>query len=370
MVLLVYTTEGSGMDRYSQELARVLAVPQLGTRRYRLGLQALRLVRRLRREGGLIHYTNQHFGRFALLAGRPFVMTVHDLERLCFPMAPEAPLERLGLLADRLAIRRACHLIAVSHHTRRDLIRWLGVPEERITVIPNGVNLRVFRPDPRPLFPFPYLLYVGSERPRKNLPRLLEAFALLKRRPAFQNLKLVKVGGPGRSPAFRRATLEAVRRLGLEGEVLFVGQRPDADLPAFYTGARALVYPSLYEGFGLPLLEAMACGCPVVASRTSALPEVVGGAGLLVDPLDPGDLAQALEHLLTEEGLRERLRWAGLERVRAFSWEATARETARVYRQTLEALGLAQVDLPEPVLQGDGSPFLPLCGPGACGPAH
>ncbi len=331
MTVFICTTENSGVDRYSRELLKYLGVNPVFTDRYNLRRHEDSLVERLRAFDEPVHFTNQHFGSAAMSAGLPFVVTVHDLERICFPFAVEDAVEQASLDQDAVAIGRADHIIAVSENTRNDLVRCLGIPEERITVVYNGVDRDVFKRNGAAPSPFPYILYVGSERPRKNLPNLLAAFAALKKSGGFGSLKLVKVGSPGRSEAFRADTLRTIRALGLENEVMFVGEVSDHELAEYYASASVLVYPSLYEGFGLPVVEAMACGCPVITSNVSSLPEVAGDAALLVDPEDTGDLRKALVRLLTSEGLRRDLIEKGLARSSLFSWAKAAEATEEVY---------------------------------------
>lgn len=338
MTVLICTTENSGIDRYSQELARLLPVTVVRTGRYNLELDGRWLVDKLKTLDQTVHYTNQHFGRISLRAGLPAIVTVHDLERISFPFSPQNVLEEANLKTDVIAIRQAEHVIAVSENTKKDLIDLLKVPEEKISVVYNGVNHGLFKPGGQSVYPFPYLLYVGSERLRKNLPRLLEAFARLKNSPGLADIKLVKVGSPGRSGTFRQATLNKVKELGLEDEVIFVENVADELLPAYYASARAVVYPSLYEGFGLPVLEAMACGSPVITSNLSSLPEVAGDSALLVDPYDVGDIFRAMLRLLNDEGLRTELSIKGIERSRFFSWEKTARQTMDVYCRVEETI--------------------------------
>lgn len=333
MAIFICTTEDSGIDRYSQGIAEHLPVPVVRTRRYKLGLKGYSLVKAIGSLDELVHYPSQHFGRYAILARRPFLVTVHDLERICFPLGKDGFRERIGLRLDVLAIKKARHIIAVSQNTKRDLVRLLGVDERKVTVIYNGVDHSVFKPNGSKPAPFPYILYVGSERPRKNLRRLLAAFARLKRSGGFNDLKLVKVGTPGRSPAFRKSVLRAINDFGLQGEVLFTEHLNDQELAAKYGAARALVYPSLYEGFGLPVLEAMACGCPVITSDVSALPEVAGDAALLVDPCDEAALSEAIARLLSDDNLRGRLIERGLERSKRFSWASSASQTLALYRE-------------------------------------
>jgi len=205
-------------------------------------------------------------------------------------------------------------------------------------VIPEAAHTR-YRPmslesvDPalkRYVIERPYILYVGSLEKRKNLPRLLEAYAYL--RETLPGWKLVIVGGRKwkSDPIYK-----AVQRLGLEPHVIFTGFVAEEDLPALYNGADLFVFPSLYEGFGLPVLEAMACGTPVVTSNTSSLPEVAGEAALLVAPTDVKAIAAAMQRVLSEPDLAAELRRRGLERASQFSWERTARETLAVYERVL-----------------------------------
>jgi len=262
------------------------------------------------------------------------VFTLHDLIFLFHPETHK-PLNRwfLTLMMPRF-LRAADAIIAVSECTKRDAIRFYGIPEENITVIYEGVNPR-FRPvGPEAMaavrarydLPEHFILYVGTIEPRKNLTVLLEAFSNLQ--SAICNLHLVFVGKKGwlYEGFFRR-----LRELGLEDRVIFTGYVPDEDLPAIYSAAELFVFPSLYEGFGLPVLEAMACGTPVVCSNTSSLPEVAGDAALLVDPTDVCALAGAMERALRDETLRATLRVRGIERARRFTWARAAQETMQVY---------------------------------------
>lgn len=337
MSVFVTTTEGSGIDRYSQEIGKRIGVPTVASRRYLSPKAGLGLLHRLRDASGVVHFPSQHFARFGLFLARPFVITVHDLARICFPFGVESLREKVGLKLDALGLRRADHIIAVSARTKVDLVQHLQIPEDKISVIYNGTDRQVFRPVNGRRFGFPYLLYVGTERPRKNLATLLRALSILKREAGvFQNLKLVKVGAAGRTDEFRRTTLREVERLGLTDEVIFTDSVSDEALARYYSSAEALIVPSLYEGFGLPLVEAMACGCPVITSDGSALPEVAGDAALFFDPCNASALADCIRRLFAEPALTDELIRRGFERVERFSWERAADATLRVYHD-LEA---------------------------------
>jgi glycosyltransferase involved in cell wall biosynthesis len=305
-----------------------------------------RAVRDLRAlETPLLHFASHHLARYGPLAGKPYVVTVHDLmrhrdrvERRRRPPLIHDPtvLDRLHLRLDTAGLRRADALIAVSDHTRRELIRLAGMRPERVHVVPEGVDCRVFHPVSARLLDDPYVLYVGSEQPRKNLATLFRAF--MRVRDACPGLKLVKVGAEGGPEApFRQATLEHARAAGALPHLVFAGRVPRVDLIAWYSGALCLVQPSLHEGFGLPPLEAMACGCPVIASAGGALPEVVGEAGLVYGrPTDVDALAWALMGLLSSDAERAELARAGRERAAGMSWERTAELTRAVWQRVLE----------------------------------
>ncbi len=263
------------------------------------------------------------------------VVTIHDLGYLHFPRAHRL-LDRLYLdLSTRYNARAAAHIIADSQATKRDLVERYGVAPSKIAVIYPGYDGETFQPlrdreaieavKARYGIAGDYILFVGTIQPRKNLVRLMEAFSLLKRQAA--DLQLVIAGKKG---WLYEAIFRRVRELGLEGRVVFTGYVAEEDLPALFSGARLFVFPSLYEGFGLPVLEAMACGVPVVCSNASSLPEVAGDAALLFDPLDVEGMAAAMERVLGDERLRAELVERGLKRARGFSWERCARQTLAV----------------------------------------
>lgn len=279
----------------------------------------------------------------APLASRcPTVVTVHDLSFLRFPEAFRRANRTYLAWITRLSTRRAARVIAVSESTRRDVIDLCGVPEARVVTVPNGVDEQYCPAEPaavaefrrRKGLPERFLLYLGTLEPRKNLEALIAAYARLPERAGAGRPKLVIAGGKG---WFFETIFARVAELGLADDVLFPGYVPAAELPWWYRAAELFVYPSRFEGFGLPVLEAMACGTPVVTTTASSLPEVAGDAALLVDPDDTAGLTAALSRVLTDAALRADLGEAGLRQAARFSWARTAAQTAQVYRAILGA---------------------------------
>ncbi len=275
-----------------------------------------------------------------LLSPCPSVVTIYDLSFLLYPESLRRSRRFYLGLFTRLSARRARRIIAISKSTKRDVVRLLRVPPNKVDVVYCGTD-KAFRLLPeaqvsafrsRRGLPERFVLFVGTIEPRKNITGLIEAFASL-RLGDHAPLKLVIGGAKG---WFYRDVFARVRELDLEDEVLFPGYIPAGELPLWYNAAELFVYPSLYEGFGLPPLEAMACGTPVVAANTSSLPEVVGEAGMLVDPLDVEGLAEAMRRVLNDETLRQEMRERGLRRAQDFSWTKTAKGTAQVYQRAME----------------------------------
>ena len=272
----------------------------------------------------------------------PTVVTIHDLIPLILPAYRGSLLVRAYTRLVAAAARRADAVIADSQASKRDIVRLLGIPSHRVHVVYLAADEKFGPVKDAALMeavrrkyglPDRYILYLGGFDCRKNVATLLQAFAHL-RRPA--DLKLAIAGKlPERDTPFFPHPRRLAEELGLEERVAFIGWVAEEDKPALYTGAVAFVFPSLYEGFGLPVLEAMACGTPVVASDRASLPEVVGQGGLLVDPTDVDDLAAAMERLLTDEGLRAELGERALAQAAKFRWEKTARETLAVYRKAI-----------------------------------
>ncbi|MBM3129722.1 MAG: glycosyltransferase family 4 protein [Chloroflexi bacterium] len=265
------------------------------------------------------------------------VFTLHDL---IFQFFPEyhLPLNRWFLQnAMPHFLRRADAIIAISECTKRDAIRFYDVPPEKITVIYEAAA-PALRPETNPeriaevraryARNQPFLFFVSVIEPRKNVCALVDALRVLRER-GYPHRLLVA----GRKGWLYQDTFDHVKRTGMESQVNFLDHVPDADLPALFAACDAFVFPSLYEGFGLPPLEAMACGAPVICSHVSSLPEVVGDAALLIDPRDAGAIAHAIERVITDRALRDALRAKGLARAAKFSWERAAWETLAVYER-------------------------------------
>ncbi len=265
------------------------------------------------------------------------VTTIYDLTPLLFPEHHTMQTRDLYRRFFRFAQTEADAVIVISEATKRDVITHLDLEPERVHVVHAGVDPR-FHPLDRTtvaqalasleLQPQRYILHVGTIEPRKNLVRLIEAYHRLRQEVSPPVPQLVLAGALGwmSEEVFRR-----VKALGLEDDVRFVGRVEGAVLPALYNGARLFAYPSLYEGFGMPVLEAMACGTPVVTSNVSSLPEVAGDACLLVDPTDVRQVAQAMARLLEDDALRDRLRQKGLARAAQFRWDRAATKALQVY---------------------------------------
>ena len=266
---------------------------------------------------------------------RPLVLTLHDVLPWRYPALFTLPNVLYSRLAVTRAARRARRIVVGSEYVRGDVVEVLRVPPERVVVTRYGIDHR-FRPtEPDPAWLSqrfgvrpPFILAVGTREPRKNLATVLEAFARAARE--LPDLTLVVVGQGGwKNEAFERRLRQS------DGSIVLTGYVSDDDLVRLYGSAACFVFPSLYEGFGLPPLEAMACGTPVIASDRTSLPEVLGDAAILVEPTDADGLAAAVVRVVNSAALANELRRSGLERSRLFSWRTCARETADVYRQAL-----------------------------------
>jgi len=266
----------------------------------------------------------------------PDVVTIHDILFETHPELFEGAFSARSVGLIRRTARRAAVVLTVSEFSRRAIVERYRLPPEKVLVTPNGVDREVFRPlgtEPagireRYRLEGPFILFVGRIEPRKNLPRLIRAFSRARERLGG-GLRLA-VAGPEDFRS-REVFQEAERQA--EASVVFLGAVPDADLPALYNLAEAVTYPSLAEGFGIPVLEAMACGTPVLASPRGALPEVGGDADLWVEPEDETALAEGIERIVTDTDLRARLRAAGPSRAERFDWSETARGTLEAYRR-------------------------------------
>ena len=337
-MIIIVTHENSGFDKCSQELAKRLRVKEFHCKRYFKGSEEKEFIERLKQLTGPVHITNQNFARYAEFLKGPYIVTVHDLIRNFVDFDGELPIEKAELKLDEHFIKHAEHIISISEFTKEALVTMLEISEEKITVIPDGVDHSILNSHgPRVEgLGFTYILTVGSERPRKNLVRLVEALELV--RKEFPSVYLVKAGTVGRELRFGNEWRERAEELNVP--VLIVGRVSEEDLAKWYRGAALLAYPSLMEGFGLPPLEAMACGCPVVASNIPPVAEVVGSAGLLVDPEDVDDIASAFIELLESPGVCKELRAKGLKRAHEFSWDRAAEETRKVYALVENSAGI------------------------------
>ena len=307
----------------------------LGQYPWRLGVLACQLLRapvvdRRLGAGGIYHAT-EHLLPWTT---RPAVLTVHDLIFERYPQHHTLANRTFLRVAMPLFVRRADAIIAVSRHTKQDLLELYGTPAHKVFVVEEGIEGR-FRPaleeeirqaKERHGIRRPYLLMVGTLEPRKNHQLAFEALARLKA-GGFPHCLVVAGGGGWLFDDVQRK----VEQLQLAEDVLFAGRVPDEDLPALYSGADCFLMPSLYEGFGIPVLEAMACGTPVVCSRASSLPEVAGPAACYIEPLTGEGLAEAVRLVLSNPQTAELMRSAGLSRAARFCWRETAMQTVDVY---------------------------------------
>jgi glycosyltransferase involved in cell wall biosynthesis len=283
-------------------------------------------IRSLHRNGGLLFHGLDGFLPYALRRGDRCVATVHDLG---WQAHPELYNGRVRLMYQALfpwVVRRADRFIAVSRYTADDLIRRAGVPASKIAVVYHGLDPVFSAPAPVPASgASPYFLAVGGVSPRKNTRRLLEAFRRWRERGGRRTACRLLITGTSLDSDFAQSG-------ALPDGVSLLGYVDKAELPRLYAGAAAFLYPGIYEGFGLPIIEAMACGAPVLTSTTGAAPEIAGGGAVLVDPFDVAAIEAGIERV-TDPGEAERLRALGHERARLFRWAAAADATIEVYRQ-------------------------------------
>ena len=277
----------------------------------------------------------------------PVVVSIHDLSFEHLPQTFKRRSRTQLRLTVRHSARRAARILSLSEHTRSDIIKTYGIESDRIEAIPLAApdhfgavtdNRELQRVRHNYGIDGDYILSVGSIQPRKNLARLIKAYASLRGDSSTANLpKLVLVG---KCAWLYDETLRTLDEMGVRDSVILTGYVPESDLPALYSSALCFVYPSYFEGFGLPPLEAMKCGAPVIVGNQTSLPEVVGDAGLKVDPFDVDAIAGAIRKLMNDATLRKQLSQRGQERAGAFTWRETARRTLRVYREVARPSGI------------------------------
>ncbi len=328
---------------------RIGSAPNVGDGLWRIARKQLMAPTVLSRQAlDLVHDT-YHYAPFLLPTAYRRVVTIHDMIPVALPWSTTRRQQWEHRLLIPLIAQRAHHIIVDSESTKRDVVRFTGKRSEHVSVTYLAANPR-FRPVDAAIrtvtlrrygIPGRFLLHIGTVERRKNLDRVLTAF--LDALPRLDGMSLVLAGKV--HPSHWRLLEQRLGLLGLRqsdesepghyGPVIVTDRIADEDLPALYSAATALVYPSLYEGFGLPVLESMQCGTPVVTSNTSSLPEVAGDAAVLVDPLSADEIARAMVDVSTKAGLRQKLQTKGLQRAKQFSWRKCAEETVNVYHHVL-----------------------------------
>lgn len=320
---------GSGNSRLKNFLTETArrSVQELDRYRYRL------IVKNNVHNGNIKHLTNQELA---------YLLKYLDLEKTvvtCHDLIPWVYENNRGKYWSNImeGLKRADIIITISEFSKMEIMKYLDYPEERIHIVNDAVDHELYSPkrDKNILkgvnVPENHktILYVGSETPRMNLDFLLKSLSRLKK--SFQEFKLLKIGEP-QSFGARKHFLNSIKEYGLVENVIFVGYVAEEELPKWYNASDLLVYPCLYAGFGLPPLEAMACGTPVITSNTSSLPEVVGEAGIMVDPNDSSAMTRAMYEVLTNKTMAEEMVDNGLKRSKLFKWEDSAKNTLKVYK--------------------------------------
>jgi glycosyltransferase involved in cell wall biosynthesis len=343
-----YTLQTPQLSDRFREVEVVSALARLGDNVEQVWWEQVGIVRAGARER--VDLLHSPYWSNPLWAPWPTVVTVHDVIQFVLPEYAWRKISRVYFGIVSRGARRADAIITVSECSKRDIVKLLGLPPQRIHVIGNAVDATLHPVRDAWLLASVrerygigsrFVLYFGGFDLRKNVPRLIEAYGRL---PASlrKEYQLVISGryqhlGHPLYPDPR----EAVQRLGLDGQVIFTGQIREQDKAPLFSAATVFAFPSLYEGFGIPVLEAMACGTPVVTSNLSALPEVAGDAGLLVDPYDTEAIGNGIRTLLEEQPRREELARRGLERARLFTWQQVADQTLKVYRLVANGAGSA-----------------------------
>ena len=283
-----------------------------------------------------IIHSPENASLFINLKNKKKIITIHDIMPFYFPNMYDFITHHRYKLLFAYTLKTSDKIIAVSYNTKKDLIKLFKIPENKIKVIYEAASEN-FKPlkendvntvKQKYNLNYPFILYVGGLAPNKNVERLIKAYYKLKKRRIKHKLVITGV-----KRYKYKSIFETIEKLNLQKDVIFTSYVPDEDLPALYNAADLFVYPSLYEGFGLPPLEAMACGTPVITSNTSSLPEVVGDAGIMINPYSVDELANKMYEVLTNDGLREELSKKGLERAKLFSWKKCAEEHLKVYEE-------------------------------------
>lgn len=264
-----------------------------------------------------------------------FVFNLHDLNHLRVPENSSAAKRAYYQFIIKPACHRASFVLTVSEYSKREICAWAGISNGKVINVGNGVGFPFVSAGNKYEPGFPYLLYVGSHKSHKNIARLLRAYAISGVR---RDVRLILTGEP------EEKLLRITRDWKLQADVTFAGSCGDEELSALYRGAIALVFPSLYEGFGLPPVEAMACGIPVLTSNVCSLPEIVGDAGILIDPLDVDSIAEGIRRLVQDSEMRECLRRRGLARARHFTWQMTGEKTRIALKAALAGGRVAEMN--------------------------
>jgi len=322
-----YGSESSSFKNFLFNNAKK-TVQELDRYRYRL------IVKNNIHQNNIKHLTNQELA---------YLLNHLDLDKTvvtCYDLIPWVYEKNHGKYWKNIiaGLRKSNRIITISEFSKQEIIKELKYPEERIDIVSVAVDHEVYQPKrDKTLLKSVHIpenqktiLYVGSETPRMNLDFLLESLSKLKK--TFPDFKLIKVGDP-QSFGAREHFLNSIKENGLENNVIFTGYIAEEDLPKWYNATDLLVYPCLYAGFGVPPLEAMACGTPVITSNTSSLPEVVGDAGIMVDPNDSETMSKSIFELLTNESQREEMIQRGLKRSKLFNWDDSAKITSEIYAE-------------------------------------